>query len=108
MILKVYCSLHLVEAGIGEGMPGERSGIHFRVVYGMGFRCRIVYGVGKDPYVVDYFPGHPAKRVVCNLAMHRAKVYVGLAVHLVIVEGLNRQGVLTDIIIQSLCLSLLY
>ena len=45
-------------------------------------------GVGEHGLPVGLLRGHAAQRVVDDLAVRVAKVYVGQAVHLVVMEGL--------------------
>ena len=82
--------LHLVEAGVGESLV-IRGVV---VLPGLGgidsvrLGSDVVHGTGEDGRSVGLLRGHAAKRVVDDLAMCASKVYVGQAVHLVVVEGL--------------------
>lgn len=80
--------LHLIEAGIGEGMFEKRALVNISLVDGMRFRRRIVYGIGKDPQVINCLPCHPSVRVIVH-PTHSAVVElyswaVEIAIHKVI------------------------
>ena len=86
--------LHLVEARVGDllGGQGEHAFGGRRALHGVGTgglpRHPGEVGIGKHGLPVGLLVGHASKRVVDDLAVRRAKVYVGQAVHLVVVEGL--------------------
>jgi len=86
--------LHLVETGVGDGLAcgGEHVRRGLGALHGMGTGWLALYsseaGVGEHGLPVGLLGDHPSQRVVADLAVRAAKVYVGQAVHLVVAEGL--------------------
>lgn len=58
--------LHLVEAGVGEGVLAEDVCVGFGKVDGMGLCGLVVDGIGKDQQIVHHLSGHAPVGVIVH------------------------------------------
>ena len=89
--------LHLVETSVGDGLAcgGEHIRCGLSALHGMGTGwlalCSREVGIGENGLPVSLLGGHSSQRVVADLAVRAAKVYVGQAVH-VLTEGFLKKS----------------